>query len=74
MAVQAARQLADSTDAPPDTVAAVEGVLREYLPTAATMAQVAERLVMSERTLHRHLAAAGHKFGAAMRQRAAQSS
>lgn len=33
-----------------------------------------ERLVMSERTLHRHLAAAGHKFGAAVRQRAAQSS
>ncbi|WP_176234714.1 AraC family transcriptional regulator [Mycobacterium simiae] len=63
MAVQAARQLADSTDAPADTVAAVEGVLREYLPTAATMAQVAERLVMSERTLHRHLAAAGQKFG-----------
>lgn len=43
--------------------AQVEGVLREDLHRSTTMASVADRLSMSERTLHRRLAREGRKFG-----------
>jgi AraC-like DNA-binding protein len=63
VAVEAARQLANPEDRRPDTVAAVEAVLRENFRAPVTMAFVAERLTISERTLHRRLADAGEKFG-----------
>lgn len=63
IAVEAARQLADAEGHGPDTVAAVVGVLRENLRHPVTMAQTADRLAISERTLHRRLTEAGLKFG-----------
>ena len=62
--VEAARQLADPEDCRPDTVAAVEGVVRDLVGHPVTMALVADRLAISERTLHRRLAEAGEKFSA----------
>ncbi|WP_433192999.1 AraC family transcriptional regulator ligand-binding domain-containing protein [Nocardia sp. CA-107356] len=63
IAVEAARQLADAEGHRPDTVAAVVGVLRENLRHPVTMAQIADRLAISDRTLHRRLTDAGLKFG-----------
>ncbi|MDP7703093.1 AraC family transcriptional regulator [Mycobacterium sp. TY815] len=63
VAVSAARQLADPGDRRPDMVAAVEGVIRERLPQPVTATMVAERLMISERTLHRRMADAGLRFG-----------
>lgn len=63
IALEAVRHLASPEDSRPDIVVAVEGALRENLRHPVTMAQAAEGLGMSERTLHRRLAEAETKFG-----------
>ncbi|WP_051183419.1 AraC family transcriptional regulator ligand-binding domain-containing protein [Nocardia vinacea] len=63
IAIEAARLIADPGGHRPDIVSAVEGVLRQNLRQPLPMALVAERLMISERTLHRRLAEAGLMFG-----------
>ncbi|MGL6234679.1 MAG: AraC family transcriptional regulator ligand-binding domain-containing protein [Segniliparus sp.] len=62
VAVAACRSLLRSDEAPHDIVAVVEAVLRENLRRPMTMAAIANRLHVAERTLHRRLAAAGERF------------
>ncbi|GAB2442122.1 AraC family transcriptional regulator [Nocardia tengchongensis] len=63
LALEAARQLADPGNRHSDIVVGVEGVLRANLRHPVTMALVAGRLMISERTLQRRLTEAGEKFG-----------
>lgn len=63
LAVEAVKHLAPPLEHRPDIIAAVEGVLREHLRRPVTMGLVADRLAISERTLHRRLAQAGVRFG-----------
>lgn len=62
LALDATRRLLDPADRRPAIVATVESVLRRNLGENLTMVDVADRLCITERTLHRKLAAAGHKF------------
>ncbi|MBB5916797.1 AraC-like DNA-binding protein [Nocardia transvalensis] len=64
VALDATRRMVDPSDRRPGIVAAVEGVLRRNLRQPLTMAEVARQLHITERTLHRQLAAAGHQFSA----------
>ncbi|WP_107655912.1 AraC family transcriptional regulator [Nocardia suismassiliense] len=60
-ALDACRQLGGD-DTRQDIVVSVESILAENLRSALSMAQVADRLFVTERTLRRHLHAAGEKF------------
>ncbi|QIS02168.1 helix-turn-helix domain-containing protein [Nocardia brasiliensis] len=62
LAREACERMRAGRDARPDSVASVESILGENLRRSMTMAEVAEQLFVTERTLRRHLQAAGEKF------------
>lgn len=62
LAEDACRRLLDTGDAPNDVIRAVESILGENIRTPLTMADVADRLSITERTLRRQLGAAGVRF------------
>ncbi|MFI9511272.1 AraC family transcriptional regulator [Nocardia sp. NPDC052566] len=62
LAMEACRRLVDTPENRPSVVAAVEGVLAQRLRDHSTMADVARRLLVSERALRRQLAEAGARF------------
>lgn len=62
LSVQACRRLVSSEPGAPDVVAAVESLLAETIRRPLSMAQVAERMYTTERSLRRRLAAHGHRF------------
>jgi len=61
-ALAACRQSLEPVSALQDVIASVEGLLRESLRQRLSMAEVASRLNITERTLRRHLADAGQNF------------
>ncbi|RMI34343.1 AraC family transcriptional regulator [Nocardia stercoris] len=63
MALDAVKHLARPATLRPDIVTAVEDVLREHLRRPVTVAVVAGRLGIGERTLQRRLTRAGVRFG-----------
>lgn len=63
LAIEACRRLLDTGEALDDVVTAVETILTANLRYSITMVETAERLRVTERTLHRQLAAAGERFG-----------
>ncbi|MGL6236954.1 MAG: AraC family transcriptional regulator [Segniliparus sp.] len=62
LALRALGEDGQRPDPVPDTLAVVREQLRQSLPGAVTMAEIAKRLHTTERTLHRHLAAGGYRF------------
>lgn len=64
MAVDACRRLLGTSGPRPDIVVAVETLLMTNLRRTVTMAEAAESLYLTERTLRRQLAAAGESFAA----------
>lgn len=62
LARDACERMRGGHDARPDIVASVESILGENLRRSMTMAEVAELLFVTERTLRRYLQAAGEKF------------
>jgi len=62
LAEDACLRLLDTGEAPHDIIRTVEALLNENLRTPLTMADVADRLSVTERTLRRQLAAAGVRF------------
>lgn len=64
MAVDACRRLLGTSGPRPDIVVAVETLLMTNLRRALTMAEAADSLYLTERTLRRQLAAAGESFAA----------
>lgn len=61
-ALDACQQLSGADDIRHDIVTSVEAILAENLRSALSMAEVADRLFVTERTLRRRLHAAGEKF------------
>lgn len=61
-AVEACRTMIAPTDAPSGLVASLEVLLARHLRRPLSMRDVAERLHMTERTLHRRLAESGERF------------
>lgn len=62
LAADACRRVLGTGAEPRDIVRAVEAIVREHLRTPLTMAAVADRLSITERTLRRQLTAAGVRF------------
>ncbi|WP_169815605.1 AraC family transcriptional regulator [Nocardia inohanensis] len=62
--VTACRKMLGQEEARPDIVRAVERILREHIRQPLTMADVAHRLHLTERTLRRLLTASGEQFSA----------
>ncbi|MFI1918091.1 AraC family transcriptional regulator [Nocardia sp. NPDC020380] len=62
VAREACERLRGDSEDRHDTVSSVESILGENLRRSMTMAEVAEQLFVTERTLRRHLQAAGEKF------------
>ncbi|MBL1080206.1 AraC family transcriptional regulator [Nocardia sp. 2] len=62
IAVDACRRLIDTGRGEPDVVAVVEALLEQHLRHPLTMAEVAARLHVTERTLRRRLSAADESF------------
>lgn len=63
-ALSASRQLVGEAAASPDIVASVENLIYRNCRRRLSMASIAESLNITERTLRRSLAAAGHTFSA----------
>ncbi|ATL68840.1 AraC family transcriptional regulator [Nocardia terpenica] len=61
-ALDAVKRMAAATSSQHDTVASVEAILGENLRRSITMAEVADRLFVTERTLRRRLNAADERF------------
>lgn len=62
VAMDACRRAEGGKESRHDIVASVESILGRNLRNPMSMAEVAERLFVTERTLRRHLQAAGEKF------------
>ncbi|MFI5541858.1 AraC family transcriptional regulator ligand-binding domain-containing protein [Nocardia sp. NPDC051900] len=62
VAIDACRRLLDIDSTRPDVVMAVESLLDHNLRHPMTMAEIAQRLHITERTLRRQLASAGERF------------
>jgi len=62
LAEDACRRLLDTGEAHHDIIRAVDSLLSDNLRTPVMMAEVADRLSVTERTLRRQLAAAGVRF------------
>ncbi|MGW0179602.1 AraC family transcriptional regulator [Nocardia sp. NPDC003345] len=62
IAVQACRELVAPDNPPPDLVGTVEALLADTVRRPLTMAEIAERLYLTERGLRRRLAGSGHTF------------
>lgn len=62
VALDACRRMIGDDDTRHDVVASVEAILSEALRRSVSMSEVADRMLLPERTLRRHLRAAGESF------------